>query len=340
MNFEQTISYISVFALSVCFNYGLNKLYRKFRLHDAISNRSSHVGFPTRTGGLAIFLSLLIYYIISFFTDNKIYPPILCALAFIIISILGFLDDLYDLNHKIKLVIQLICGGLIIYGGSYIESFFGVFGITELPYVVSVGVTLFVFIVIINAVNLVDGIDSLSSQLFIIPTGVIAYLLFESNVLLPKLFGLYLTAIIAYLIFNLRKKNKVFLGDTGSLLLGSTLAYFIFLLLDNDISIITDSKINRGYLSVLLILYPLSDTLRVFSLRIKNRTSPFIADRNHLHHKLIDKGYSHVLASLVITTLSSLIVVINLIWFNYLGLLFAPLLTLLFLYVIFIKVFK
>jgi len=129
-------------------------------------------------------------------------------------------------------------------------------------------------------------------------------------VLLPKLFGLYLTAIIAYLIFNLRKKNKVFLGDTGSLLLGSTLAYFIFLLLDNDISIITDSKINRGYLSVLLILYPLSDTLRVFSIRIKNRTSPFIADRNHLHHKLIDKGYSHVLASLVITTLSSLIVVI------------------------------
>ena len=340
MNFEQTIPYISVFAISVCFNYGLNKLYRKLRLHDAISNRSSHVGFPTRTGGVAIFLSLLIYYVISFFNDSEIYPPLFCALAFSIISILGFFDDLFDLNHKIKLLVQLTCGGLIIYCGSYIESFFGVFGIMELPYVVSVGVSLFVYIVIINAVNLVDGIDSLSSQLFLIPTGIIAYLLFESNVLLPKLFGLCLAAIIAYLIFNLRKKNKVFLGDTGSLLLGSILAYFVFLFLDSDISISTDSSINRGYLSVLLVLYPLSDTLRVFSLRLKNKTSPFIADRNHLHHKLIDKGYSHVISSLIITVLSSLVIVLNLFWFNYLGLIFSPLLTLLILYVIFVKVFK
>ena len=159
-------------------------------------------------------------------------------------------------------------------------------------------------------------------------------------------------SLIGFLIFNFRANKKVFLGDFGSLLIGSIVTYFIFSILNSNNQIITDNWVNRSLIAVLLLIYPLTDTLRVYILRVKSGNSPFLPDRRHLHHKLIDKGYSHYSASLIITLLSSLILIVgflvstliskfnlSIILFEGANLFFSILVTLIFMTIIFYKFF-
>jgi UDP-N-acetylmuramyl pentapeptide phosphotransferase/UDP-N-acetylglucosamine-1-phosphate transferase len=132
----------------------------------------------------------------------------------------------------------------------------------------------------------------------------------------------------------------VFLGDTGSLFLGSIMSFLIFYILDTDNSIITDSFISRPFLTILMLIYPLIDTLRAFSVRAYRNQSPFIADRIHLHHRLADKGYEHWQASLLIFTLSVLILLLNCFLFLILGLIGSVILTTLILVLIYYIFFK
>ena len=118
-------------------------------------------------------------------------------------------------------------------------------------------------------------------------------------------------ALIGFLIFNYKSEKKVFLGDFGSLLIGSVITYFIFSILHSENQVVTDNWVNRSLIAVLLLIYPLTDTLRVYILRAKSGNSPFLADRRHLHHKLIDKGYSHVKASVMIASLSISLLVLG-----------------------------
>ena len=111
-------------------------------------------------------------------------------------------------------------------------------------------------------------------------------------------------AIAGFLFFNFNPSKKVFLGDTGALLLGSVIAFFIFYILDSENYIITDDFISRPLMVILLIIYPLADTLRASLIRMYKGRSPFLADRVHLHHRLIDKGLSHYGASTLILMLS------------------------------------
>ena len=118
-------------------------------------------------------------------------------------------------------------------------------------------------------------------------------------------------ALIGFLIFNYKFKKKVFLGDFGSLLIGSVITYFIFSILHSGNQIVTDNWVNRSLISVLLLIYPLTDTLRVYILRAKSGNSPFLPDRRHLHHKLMDKGYTHIKASILIVFLSISVLLIG-----------------------------
>ena len=118
-------------------------------------------------------------------------------------------------------------------------------------------------------------------------------------------------ALFGFLLFNFKSEKKVFLGDFGSLLIGSIITYFIFSILYSKNQVITDNWINRSLICVLLLIYPLTDTLRVYLLRAKSGNSPFLPDRRHLHHKLIDKGYSHVKASILIAFLSISVLVVG-----------------------------
>ena len=209
---------------------------------------------------------------------------------------------------------QIFAGIILIQSDVYINNFHGIFGIYEISELTAYIISLFVFLVITNSLNLIDGIDGLTGLIslkFFIAISVIIYFtdtnIYSFAVNKESMLSYSLTligALIGFLIFNYKSEKKVFLGDFGSLLIGSVITYFIFSILHSENQIITDNWINRSLIAVLLLIYPLTDTLRVYILRAKSGNSPFLPDRRHLHHKLIDKGYSHVKASILIALLS------------------------------------
>ncbi|MDA9750212.1 undecaprenyl/decaprenyl-phosphate alpha-N-acetylglucosaminyl 1-phosphate transferase [Flavobacteriales bacterium] len=291
----------------------MNKFFLRRKLYDPINKRSSHKNKATRSGGAAIFLTLCFSYGIGrAFLDLDINLFSLIACCFV--AFIGFFDDLFDVKYVEKFALQIFAGIILIQSDVYINNFYGIFGVYEISDLTAYIVSLFVFLVITNSLNLIDGIDGLAGLIalkFFIAISFIIYFtdgsLYSHEVNKESMLAYSLTligALIGFLIFNFKSYKKVFLGDFGSLLIGSIITYFIFSILNTDNKVITDNWVNRSLISVLLLIYPLTDTLRVYILRAKSGNSPFLPDRRHLHHKLIDEGYNHVKASILIALLS------------------------------------
>ena len=279
-------------------------------MYDPIVSRSSHKEKATRSGGMALFFAFCVCYGLG----KGVYSmsvDLYALIAFIFIALTGMADDLFTIKYREKFFLQLFAAIVLLQSGIYIDSFHGIFGLYEIPLLASYLITVFVFIVIVNAFNLIDGIDGLAALLsikfFVLIGGIIAVSSTEMNLVVPSIVG----AVTGFLFFNFNPSKKVFLGDTGALLLGSVIAFFIFYILDNDSYIITDSLISRPLLVILLIIYPLADTLRASLIRMYKGQSPFLADRVHLHHRLIDKGMSHWGASTIILIMSVSVVIIG-----------------------------
>ena len=298
----------------------LNNFFLRRKLYDPINKRSSHKNKATRSGGAAIFLTLCFCYGLGrAFLDLDINLFSLIACCFV--AFIGFFDDLFDLYYVEKFALQIFSGIILIQSDVYINNFHGIFGIYEVSELTAYIISLFVFLVITNSLNLIDGIDGLAGLValkFFIAISFILYFtdenLYSFAVNKESMLSYSLTligALIGFLIFNFKSYKKVFLGDFGSLLIGSVITYFIFSILHSENQVITDNWVNRSLIAVLLLIYPLSDTLRVYILRAKSGNSPFLPDRRHLHHKLMDKGYSHANASILITILSISVLLIG-----------------------------
>ena len=231
-------------------------------------------------------------------------------IAWIFIALTGMADDFFSIKYREKFFLQVFAAIVMLQSGIYIDSFHGVFGIYEIPIWASYIVSIFVFIVIVNAFNLIDGIDGLSALLsikfFLLVAGIITISSKEMFLVIPSIVGG-----ITGFFFNFNPVKKVFLGDTGALLLGSVIAFFHFLYSKFKYYIITDDFISRPLMVILLIIYPLADTLRASLIRMYKGKSPFLADRVHLHHRLIDKGYNHWGASSLILGLSITVVIVG-----------------------------
>ena len=305
---------------SVFLNGYLHDFFSKRKFYDPINFRSSHNEKATRSGGAAIFLTLCFCYGVgrSFFDlDINLFSLIACCF----VALIGFFDDLFDVYYVEKFALQTFAGIILIQSGVYINNFHGVLGIYEISELTSYIVSLFVFLVVTNSLNLIDGIDGLtgliSAKFFMVILVIIYFTdsdLYSYNVNKDSMISYSITiigALIGFLIFNYKAEKKVFLGDFGSLLIGSVITYFIFSILHSGNEIVTDNWVNRSLISVLLLIYPLADTLRVYILRLKSGNSPFLPDRRHLHHKLIDKGYSHVKASILIALLSISVLIVG-----------------------------
>ena len=312
--------YIFGLITSTFLNNYLNDFFLRRRLFDPINTRSSHKEKATRSGGAAIFLTLCFCYGIGrAFLDLDINLFSLIAVCFI--AMLGFFDDLFDISYVEKFALQVFAGIVLIQSDVYINNFHGIFGVYEISELTAYIVSLFVFLVITNSLNLIDGIDGLAGLValkFFIAISFILYFtdgnLYSFEVNKESMLAYSLTligALIGFLIFNFKSYKKVFLGDFGSLLIGAIITYFIFSILHSGNQVITDNWVNRSLIAVLLLIYPLCDTLRVYILRARSGTSPFLPDRRHLHHKLIDKGYSHVKASILISLLSISVLVVG-----------------------------
>ena len=308
-------------------------------MYDPIVSRSSHKEKATRSGGMALFFTFCVCYgfgkaVYSMSVD------LYALIAFIFVALTGMADDFFSIKYREKFFLQVFAAIVLLQSDIYINSFHGVFGIYEIPLWASYIISVFVFIVIVNAFNLIDGIDGLAALLsikfFVLIAAIIAVTSTEMNLVIPSIVG----AITGFLFFNFNPSRKVFLGDTGALLLGSVITFFIFYILDNDNFIITDPLISRPLLVVLLIIYPLADTLRASLIRMYKGQSPFLADRVHLHHRLIDKGMSHWGASTSILIMSISVVALGFVLSSYLTLTICCVLIFIYLFILYYLFFN
>ena len=291
-------------VIGVISNILFQWLFVKIEKFDSINPRSSHNTLATKTGGIALFTTLFFITLYFYFTGNEIFDfSLLIPLA--LIFIIGVYDDFYDADFKLKFFVQIIIAKLLIDNGFIINSYYGLFGLYEIPYLMAQFTTVFVFLVIVNAFNFIDGIDGLAISFAIFSILGFEYLN-ESNQL-TLLNTICIGGLIPLYYFNFKKENKIFLGDAGSLFLGSLIALNAFHFLDANQLV---QKGNRVLLSVAVLFYPLIDLLRVFIIRLSQKKSPFIADKNHIHHIIQDKVKSHFLTSFIILIFSLLILII------------------------------
>tara|TARA_X000000950_G_scaffold269103_1_gene347369 strand:- start:97 stop:1128 length:1032 start_codon:yes stop_codon:yes gene_type:complete len=314
------ILFLSIgFSGSYYLNGYLYTTFKQNKMYDPIVSRSSHREKATRSGGMALFFTFCICYGLG----KAVYSmsiDLYALIAFIFIALTGMADDFFSIKYREKFFLQLFAAIVLLQSGVYIDSFHGVFGVYDIPVWASYLISVFVFIVVVNAFNLIDGIDGLSALLsikfFVLIGALITITSNEMYLAIPSIVG----AISGFLFFNFSATKKVFLGDTGALLLGSMIAFFIFYILDSKNYIVTDDLISRPLMVVLLIIYPLADTLRASLIRMYKGQSPFVADRVHLHHRLIDKGMSHWGASLSILIMSISILILGFVFSSFFSL--------------------
>lgn len=272
-------------------------LFFYLKKFDPVNARSSHNSLATRSGGGGIIFTIVSIALYFYFQNIVLFNySLLIPLGIMFIT--GVYDDFYNADFKIKFFLQIIVAKILINQGYVINHFYGFFGWEALPWFSAQLFTIFVFLVIVNAINFIDGIDGLA--LSVVLYVIVAYLYFSQHSSLSNFCYVAIGTLLPLLYFNFKKHKKVFLGDGGSLLLGTVCCILIFDLLNFETTLLETFKINKAYLAVLILAYPLMDLFRVFFIRIAAKKSPFLPDSNHLHHLLLQKVKSHVLTTAII----------------------------------------
>ena len=277
------------------------------------NKRMSHTGEIPNIGGIDICTSFLLTYIIFEYSSLKESQFLLIGL--VIILFVGFADDLLDLSPLSKLLGEMLAGvAMIGFADIRITHLHGFLGLEEISVVGSYLISFFVLVAIINALNLIDGIDGLASGLGIIYCLFFAIWFQLAGELSWATLGYSMVGALAvFFIYNVfgGSKRKIFMGDSGSLLLGYLLTAFVFRFCTlNAYHLVSESlQCNAAPAVCICVLsVPLFDTLRVMLTRIKHHKSPFSPDKNHIHHLLLRTGLNHIQTTCVLLSVTILFV--------------------------------
>jgi len=280
------------------------------RLFAKVGERHSHKGEIPIFGGIAIFSGLL--FSLLFWAKLEYLQFVLVSL--IIIFFIGILDDLLSLTPTRKLIGLFSSVFVFMFlGDLQIQSFHNLFGIQELPQWISILFTIFVTVIITNAYNLIDGIDGLAGGLGSIASFVFGIIfLINSDFQYAILSFTLLGSLLAFLKYNFNPAS-IFMGDTGSLVIGLILSILSIRLINEGVNIPNDQLyINKGpFISIVLLSIPLFDTFRVFFIRVFSGYHPLRPDRNHIHHALLDLGFGHKKSALILYAYSVFITFIS-----------------------------
>lgn len=322
------------FVISIIFNlYAIPviiKIAKVKKLFDVPDERKSHQSAVPTLGGVGIYATIAAVSLTFINTCGMngggvsssltSLPPIIAGLT--IIFFIGVKDDLLDISAVKKLTVEIIALFiLIVIGDVRLNSMQGMFGINYLSYPVSVGLSVFAGVVIINAFNLIDGIDGLATSVAMLGSLIfgsyfVATYEWEYAVLSFTILG----ALIPFFLYNaFGHQNKIFMGDTGSLILGFSLTVLVFRFNEmNSMGSQQPHFVAGPALSFAVIILPMFDTLRVFAIRIYRGGSPFKADHRHLHHILLDLGLTH-LQTTAVMIIFNLAFIAFAYYFNFLG---------------------
>nr|WP_067063069.1 MraY family glycosyltransferase [Mucilaginibacter sp. L294] len=290
---------------------------RTRHLYDDVGHfRKQHDHGIPRLGGVAIFVGFTITLLLFSIIDKNI-PVSYLLTASIILFIMGVKDDLSGVNPSTKFLVQFIVATiLVILGDIRFTSMYGVFGIYNIPYVTSAILSILFVILIINAFNLIDGIDGLAGTTCIIVNGAFTILFIHMKHYEMAAVSLTIVgAVVGFLRFNLTPA-RIFMGDAGSLLIGliSAIMAIRFIELNKFTGTNTPAVISAPALAFAILIGPIFDTLRVFILRVLNGKSPFSADRNHIHHRILRLGYTHLQTTFILGGINILLIVMVLVF--------------------------
>lgn len=288
------------------------------RLFDAPGDtRKLHTRMIPTIGGIIIFAGTVFSYSL-WFPSQKLHDSIQLFNAmndykFIVSTLLvmffvGVKDDIIGTAPVKKLVAHVLVGMvLVLMADIRIVSMHGIFGVEILPFWASVFLSLFTYIVVVNAFNLIDGVDGLAGGVgFIVSSAFGAWFAFAGDYAMAALAIALSGSLMGFLFFNF-SPAKIFMGDSGSLTIGLIISVLAIKLIGYDVSAIHNGfvlNISKPIFAMAVLVYPLIDTLRIFIYRAVQGVSPFSADRNHLHHRLIDIGCSHKKTVLIIYTVN------------------------------------
>lgn len=298
-----TLSSIVIFFVNlilVC--YSIKKIiyisHKKHLFDEPSESRKIHLTRTPNLGGVAIFASMM-FSSCLFLTYSDVPQLNYIIFASLILFILGITDDLVGVKPTKKIIAQLAVALIITVLAKYrVTHFYGFLGINEIPDIVSIIGSTFFIIFFINAFNLIDGINCLAGGIGLFICLTLSFYFWEMH----QSGLLFITVAMSgclsgFLIFN-RTPARIFMGDTGSMFVGFIVAYlcinFIELNKPNIIDVMKPVAESAPSILLGLLIIPTFDTLRIFSIRIFNRKSPFVADSKHIHHRLIDLGLTHL----------------------------------------------
>lgn len=262
-------------------------------------------------GGIAVFFGLILGLSCSQIISTSymfIYSSVMMIMLYI-----GTIDDILNLSPKLRFIIEIaVILLLILVTDGAINNFFGLWGINGLNFWIYVPLTIVACVGIINAINLIDGVNGLSTGFCIMASVLFAIFFYHSNNLAMCVIAVSAAgAIIPFFLHNVfGKETRMFIGDGGALVMGIIMSIFVMNILRTDSIGFVYEQMEFGLVPFCLAILsvPVFDTLRVMSTRILRGTSPFSADKTHLHHLFIDLGFSHIGTTFSILTLNSLII--------------------------------
>ena len=263
-------------------------------------------------GGVAVFFGVVIAIgCMSSVVDCSGLPVVIMAMMAMLYT--GTMDDILSLSPGLRFVIEIVVVLLLIFVGGYcIDDFHGLWNIGRFSYWCAVPLTVVAAVGIINAINLVDGVNGLSSGYCIMACLIFGTLFFVAGEApMTILAAVSVGALIPFFLHNVfGKTSKMFIGDGGTLVMGVVMSVFVIAILQNGSRVAAYVNPNVGLVpfTLAVLSVPVFDTLRVMSTRILKGTSPFRPDKTHLHHMFIDLGCSHVATTLAILGVNMFVV--------------------------------
>ncbi|SFL31774.1 MraY family glycosyltransferase [Proteiniphilum acetatigenes] len=288
-------------------------------LFDSHDDRKVHDGIVPRLGGVGFFPAMILSFLLVVSVNILLHTSIISSIhqsslvewtlvlsAIIFLYLTGIADDLIDVRYRSKLLIQVIAAVLFIASGVWVNNLHGLFGMYEISPILGIPLTLFIIVSIINAFNFIDGIDGLAAGI-----AMLAFLFFGFTFLYLQLYIYSILAfaalgmLVPFFYYNIFGKasnhSKIFMGDCGSLTIGMLLSVFAVKVY-HFVSVGSDQSPQALVLGFSVLIVPLFDGLRVVLFRLFKRRNPFKPDRSHMHHQLLDLGFSHRVATLIMLT--------------------------------------
>ena len=291
------------------------KVSRLKKLYDVPDERKSHKSAIPTLGGLAIFAGFTISASLFYPKDATLVEFKYIIPAVLIVFFIGIKDDILITSAMKKLLGQIIAALIIVIMGKIrITSMYGLFGVESINESWSLALSTFTILVIMNGINLIDGINCLAGGVAMVVSSFFGIWFFINDFQGPTIIAVSLLGgIIGFLFFN-RTPARIFMGDTGSLIIGLILSVLAIKFIELNKVAESFSYKSAPIVAFGVLIIPLFDTLRVMLYRVLKGQSPLSPDQNHVHHRLLEIGLSHMNAALIIMTVNVLFIAVVSFW--------------------------